>query len=205
MSPVVVLGAVVGEDGKDGKSAKMARVAERTAWLLLRHGTDGVSFAKVARSSEVSRAWLYKYIGKERQDLIDFMADHLAAELGKLDSRPRTDSREGWVDDSVAGLAGLLESSAAVPWVLPLYFRYLRADNALGQCVERNEARYLVTATHEIATVFGMRAEAARLTAELLLATRLGIAYRHQSDGFEGGGDSRFLLDHYRRWLRALP
>ena len=39
-----------------GKSDKLELVAERTAQLLLRHGIDGLSYAKLARASKVSVA-----------------------------------------------------------------------------------------------------------------------------------------------------
>ena len=56
----------------DTKDARFARVAEAVVALLLRGGPDELRFVTLAREARVSRPWLYKYFGPDRDALLDF-------------------------------------------------------------------------------------------------------------------------------------
>jgi len=182
----------------------MRSVAEATARLLLAHGIDGVSYAKVARGAAVSRPWLYKYIGNQREDLVRFVADHFGAELADLERRPRTDSLANWVEDSLDGVQQMLESAQRAPWVLPLYFRYVGSDTPLGDCIERVERLYLATATGELQRAVGLPEEHAKWTAELFHATRMGIVHRQLVQGFCPPAEQHLLRRQLERWLASF-
>lgn len=186
------------------KDAKMVAVAEATAKLVVLHGIEGVTYAKVARASSVSRPWLYKYIGRERADLVRFVADHFGAELADLGVRPRTDSAEHWIADSVAGVELMLASAQRAPWVLPLYFRYVGTDTPLGDCVQRVEQRYLSVATGELQRAMGLPEEHAAWTAELFHAARMGIVHRQLISGFCPPAETQLLRRQLERWLRSF-
>ena len=91
----------------------------------------------------MSRAWLYKYIGPKREALLRFTTVHFGNTLAKFQSRPRTSSKEHWIEDTVEGVFLLMQQSVAHPWVMPLYYRYLGTPTALGQCIADIERRYL--------------------------------------------------------------
>lgn len=182
----------------------MERVAEHTARIVLRHGLDGVTHAKVARAAEVSRPWLYKYIGRDRPSLVDFMVTHFGVRLAELDDRPRCDSRAHWEDDSVAGLQVMARHAAAAPWVLPLYFRHVGQDNPVGVRIAEIERRYLQTAVHELTQVGVADRASAPTLAELIHAMRLGIVHRHQLLGIAGDAELTRSADVFRRWLHGL-
>jgi AcrR family transcriptional regulator len=165
------------------KAKKLDSVAASIARLLVQHGPESVTHARVARAANVSRAWLYKYLGSTRPDLIHFATVHFGNLLAEFDARPRTSSRAEWMCDTVAGMRDLIEKSARHPWVLPLYFRYLGTDGELGRTIAELEKAYIETTASEVAAVFGLEREAARWVAELLFCARMTLVHRHQLGG----------------------
>ena len=187
-----------------GKDAKMVAVAGAIARIVLAQGPSAATYAQVARAAHVSRPWLYKYIGRDREDLLRFVADHFGAKLADLDVRPRTDSSEHWITDSVAGVEQMLASAQRAPWVLPLYFRYVGSDTPLGQCIERVEKRYLSVATGEMQRAIQLPAEHAAWVAELFHATRMGIVHRQLLIGFCPPAQAHLLRRQLERWLSTF-
>ena len=186
------------------KGGKMEQVAEQPARLVLQYGMDVITHARVARASGVSRPWLYKYIGGERQDLITFMATHFGMRLAELDQRPRTESRALWIDDTVEGLRTMARLANDAPWVLPLYFRYVGSDGPLGKCIQEIETRYLDLSSRELVRAGVSDRPRARLTAELIHAARLGIVHRHLTTGMAADPALSEAVATFRRWLDTL-
>jgi AcrR family transcriptional regulator len=165
------------------KPQKMAGVAECVARLLIQHGLAGVTHARVARAAHVSRAWLYKYVGSSREDLVRFTTEHFGNLLAEFDQRPRTDSRETWLADTVEGMRALLAHASQHPWLLPLYFRYQATETVLGTTIAEMERLYIATTAAEMKQALGLDQPSASWAAELLLAFRMAFAYRHQRTG----------------------
>jgi AcrR family transcriptional regulator len=186
------------------KQEKIDAVAGATAELLWKHGIEAVTHARLARAAGVSRAWLYKYIGSKQKDLLRFTTVHFGDTLGKFHNRPRTDGKDHWITDTVEGVFALMQQGAQHPWVLPLYFRYIGTQTELGRCIADIEQRYLATASVEIRKVFGLPPRKARWAAELLLALRSSIAYRHAVTGFVDQTQMDDLRALLTRWSESL-
>ena len=165
------------------KAAKLAAVAGAIALLLVQYGPGGVTHARVARAAKVSRAWLYKYLGSTRPDLVHFATVHFGTLLAEFDERPRTSSRHEWTDDTALGLRSLVSQSERHPWLLPLYFRYLGTESEIGRTIAELEHAYIETTLREVARVFELSPETAHWIAELLFCGRMALAYRHQLTG----------------------
>jgi len=170
------------------KAEKMAGAAECVGKILIQHGLSGVTHARVARSGNVSRAWLYKYVGSSREDLVRFATEHFANLLAEFDQRPRTHSRDAWVEDTVDGMRVLLAHASEHPWLLPLYFRYQGSETVLGSTIADMERMYIATTAAEMKEALALDQPTACWAAELLLAFRMAFAYRHQLTGLLGAG-----------------
>jgi len=186
------------------KTGKMEGVAGQIARLILHHGVDAVTHARVARGSGVSRPWLYKYVGRERAELLEFMARHFGLRLAELDQRPSTASRARFIEDTVEGLCTMARLAAAAPWVLPLYYRYVGSEGRLGECVAEIEARYLALSERELVAAKVVEPARARLVAELIHAARLGIVHRHLTRGLPLDGPEAAAAQTFRGWLESL-
>lgn len=199
--------ASAGDDGSSrapNKSRKGAAVAECVARLLSKHGFAGITHARVARASGVSRAWLYKYVGTSRDDLIRFATVHFGDVLAEFHERPRTTSAEVWIEDTLDGVRALLKHADEHPWVLPLYYQYQGSETALGEAIAEVERAYLETTLVEVRRALGLSASSARWVAEVLLTLRMAFAHRHQRTGLLRQEFDRFAA-LLRSLLRSLP
>ena len=186
------------------KAEKVETVAEWTLRIIDAHGLDVVSISRVARAARVSRPWLYKYIGRGKEELVEAAARRFGLLLSGVDRRPSVESRGAWVHDTMANTQQLFVIARERPWLLRLYYRYKGTRNVLGQVIDDLEARYLAAHTREIAHVWAMSEEESRILAEALMAARLGMAHRYQyRDEVEPGDRNRFFA-LLRRWLGDL-
>jgi len=184
------------------KSEKIEAVAEWTLRIIDTHGLDSLSFARVARAAHVSRAWLYKYIGRTKEELMIVAIRRFGRLISGLDRRPRTDSKENWVHDTMANTQSLFLQSRERPWMLRIYYRYKGSNTVLGEVILDLESRYLDSHTREIAHVWSLPEDESRILAEALMAARLGMAHRYQyrKEDVEEDDRSRFFA-LLRRWL----
>ncbi|MCA9755344.1 MAG: TetR/AcrR family transcriptional regulator [Candidatus Eisenbacteria bacterium] len=186
------------------KSEKVEAVAEWTLRIIDAHGLDGVSIARVARAASVSRPWMYKYVGRGKEELIEVAVRRFGMLISGLDRRPRLDSRENWVHDTMANTQRLFLNSRERPWMLRLYYRFKGTHTVLGEVIADLESRYLGAHTREIAEVWGMPEEESRILAESLMAARLGMAHRYQyREEVEEDDRGRFFA-LLRRWLSGI-
>ena len=182
------------------KTAKLEAVAECIARLLIQHGPERVTHARVARAGGVSRAWLYKYLGAAREDLLRFTAVHFGNLLAEFDERPRTSSKAEWLSDTLDGLRSLTGHAERHPWVLPLYFRYVGTNTHLGRIIGELEITYIETPTDEMRRALNLDPATARWAAELLFCARMALAHRHQISGALAPAQ----LDQLARFLERL-
>lgn len=186
------------------KSDKIEAVAEWTLRIIDAHGIEGTSVARVGRAASVSRPWMYKYIGRGKEALIETAARRFGRLIAGLDRRPRVDSRENWVHDTMANTRSLFLNTRERPWLLRIYYRYKGTRTVLGQVIEDLESRYLEAHTQEIALVWSMPAAEARILAESLMAARLGMAHRYQYREEVDEEDRERFFSLLRRWLSGI-
>src|SRR5262245_46285759 len=95
-----------------GKAGKMERVAATTLALLLEGGLADLTFSRLARRANVSRPWLYEYIGPDKDSLIAFAVDHFGKLYVRLDARPSARDPKDWLRQIVQLTDEMLEDSA---------------------------------------------------------------------------------------------
>jgi AcrR family transcriptional regulator len=112
------------------KASRFHRVAWSVAVSLLRGGPDQLRIAEVARRADVSRAWVYKYLGRDKESLLAFtvnlyaraFGEPLAGDLETLE-RLRAGTRKG------------LDDSLLAPWCVLVYVRWRHARGPLGDAI----------------------------------------------------------------------
>src|SRR4051794_19896246 len=76
---------------------KLERVAGDLLETILRQGLEKLSYAAIARKSMVSRAWMYKYLGRDKKSLIRFSAEIVGTMFAELDTPFKAKNAEEWV------------------------------------------------------------------------------------------------------------
>lgn len=163
---------------KSSKEIKLLAVSIAILEIIENDGILGVTHSKVARKSKVSRAWIYEYIGKEKNELIEFGADVFASHMARttLEELPKT--KEAIGVQLKEGVEFLFNSVEQNPLIVKLFFRFRGTTNSVGIAIQKYEKQWLANAENTIVSVIGLPLEQASLLAELVLTLRLGFAHR---------------------------
>jgi AcrR family transcriptional regulator len=160
----------------NNKDLKAMRVAESTLSIMARTGVGGLTIARLAKSAGVSRSWIYKYIGKDREALLVYAVGHFGRMFADLKSVDAHRSPEQWVADLGAGFERLLKHAEAYPSVIRIFFQAHGSGGALGRCMDELLERHGDRERLELMHVFKLSESDARAISETLGAIRLGLA-----------------------------
>jgi hypothetical protein len=184
------------------KQAKFQAVAEGIFQILIRGGIENLSHTRVAEVSNVSRAWLYKYIGKKPDDLIDFSIDAIGKEFAKTDSLLHHQSADEVRSRLFDGTFRMLRDAAKNPALLALYYRYVGTQNPIGKKIRQLEDRYIVLVANHLQKYFGLPKGEAVIVSEVLHGMRMGLAHRYSNTDLREQADYEAVLKGVRRVMK---
>lgn len=164
------------------KQEKMEFVAEHVLKLILARGLNGLSYAQIAKSAGVSRAWIYKYVGQSKDELVGFAVAHFGKIFSDLDTHPNFSSKEEFIQHALEGLKRIFDLSLRYPWILPLYFRFAGTRTVIGDTIRHIESLYFTKVENEIQNYMKPSKTNPRILAEVLGYLNLGIALRFQNE-----------------------
>lgn len=125
-----------------GKEEKFRRV-EASALELLAGSQRGLSVSLLARKAGVSRPWIYKHFGKDREELLAAAAKAVGERFAELDHRGRPRSPEDLRAFFEAGAEKTLRDVEEQPWIPGIYFRFVGAEGPLGEVIRAIRGRYV--------------------------------------------------------------
>jgi AcrR family transcriptional regulator len=179
----------------DGKEAKFHAVAGAVVDVLLHGRVQDLTVSRVARRANVSRPWVYKYLGSDPDDLARFSARLFGSQFAELARSPRADTPERWAEEVAAATRRGFADVRRAPWVVQLYFRFRQHPGAVGDEIRTVEDQ------HRRGFVDGMprplRTRAADEFADVFTAARLGVYYHWSTDRREDP-------EPIARWLDRL-
>jgi AcrR family transcriptional regulator len=185
------------------KDAKFVKLAEELMILIARHGIAGVTTSKLARAANVSRAWIYKYIGKDKADLMKFAVDHFGRMFAELDKPVQGSDPKSWIDAALDHVENLLKLAERYPWFTQLYYRFRGSENVIGERISEIERAYFTKQVKEMSSALGSDAPRGLLVAEILTAFRLGLAHAWTTGNLKKREAVRHLPDILRGWLEG--
>lgn len=160
------------------KAQKAERVAEAALKLIDKVGLGRLTVAQVARTSKISRPWIYKYVGSSQDELIDFAVAHFGRVMSAMDGRSNPSSGEEWVAATLRGTGAFLDLVEKRPWLVSIYFRYRGTDTVPGRRIDRLEDEYLRIFSSEIQKSMGLGLKYAHFLSSSIMAVRLGLAHQ---------------------------
>ncbi len=184
------------------KAEKMVRVSEFTLKIIHQHGLEGLTHSPLARAAGVSRPWLYAYVGKTKEALIQLAVKHFGQVYAQVDNPPRCQDERNWIDHQISGLRNSLKQVVDYPWIMPIYFRYRCTETTLGKFIVDAEKLYLKREVAELQNALKINATDARVVAELDTAFKLGLQHRWAVTSLSKDVDPEFVLKLGRIWLR---
>ena len=185
------------------KDEKYTKAAEAIFHLLLQAGIPAVTHARVSRSSKISRGWLYKYIGKNREDLITFGIDYFGKIFIELDVQAAAPkNKQEFFDFFVAGTERMLSYTLIYPWIIPIYFQFRASKSVVGERIRKISDAYLTRQMKELQPLFKIDAKEARICAEVLGGMRLGLGFNYQVTGLHQKIDGKTLSEAVGRFIK---
>jgi len=187
---------------KSPKQARYHAFAEATLKLIFHRGEDAVTHSQAARAAGVSRAWVYKYVGSERSDIIEFAIDYFGKLYSGLDTPFEKMTRTNWREVFLKRTGDFLERAQENRWIIPLYYRFKGTDTIIGRRLDRIETLYMEKMNSELGPLLGT-ADARKVLAalEVMTALRLGLAFRLSGYRPRHSADIPELLQVLSRWL----
>lgn len=165
------------EPVEDPKSARFRAVAMAVCQVLLQRSPSEVKVTGIARSSGVSRAWLYKHFGSKTSSMLDFAVREIADAFAALEHPRDRSSVAAWKESLAAshrkGLTDVLEA----PWALQIYMRYRHAHGAVGEAMRVIEARYVDGFIDDLPEGLSVSRREARAFAVLFTNTRMNLLH----------------------------
>jgi hypothetical protein len=163
------------------KQAKFQAVADAIFQILIRGGIENLSHTRVALTSGVSRAWIYKYIGKTSAELIAFSLDAIGKEFAKFDALQGELTADDVRKSLFEGTFRMLTKAANNPAILTLYYRYHGSHNPIGRKIAEIEGGYTALVRTRLEKHFGLTKAEASIVSEVLHGFRMGLAHRYSS------------------------
>lgn len=186
------------------KDQKFDAICRKCLEILATQSPSRVNIAKVARSCDVSRAWIYKYIAKNSHDLI-LAAIRVETERF-VRGFPRDileiKGRSAWISHFISGVEELLEDSQECSHVVDVYFKYKGSNCFIGHCIRDLETKYIDKKDAPlISRVFKMPLTRARVLSRLLVSFRMGLAHSWATESYKGQNLRPHLRKEIRRWI----
>jgi AcrR family transcriptional regulator len=187
------------------KEEKFHAVSVALASLLNTVGPNKITLSQVAKKAKVSRAWIYKYIGAENEDLIRFAIEHIGREVTQKDLNEVVNSKEELVQSITRGIGRMFQNTAEYPWLIPVYYKYRGTDTAPGKLIDAVEQAYVNRQAQQIKKHFNSySAEQAMIASEILTATRMGLAFTWQRGELNKKASKDQVLASLEHWLKEL-
>jgi AcrR family transcriptional regulator len=162
----------------EDKQKKLERVAKSVLSIVARFGFESLSPSRLARAAQVSRPWVYKYVGGSKEALSNFAVDHFGKLLARLDEGPKPTSIDFFRDDEILRLQNAIAFSEQHPEVIQIYYRYKGTPTIMGKAIEKVEAQYRKIKSHQIKETFKIKDVEAEIYAEILLTLKLGLCHK---------------------------
>jgi len=159
------------------KEQKRFAVSQSILEIIERDGLKGVSHSRISRHSGVSRPWIYEYMGKDKQDLIQVAADVMASFFVRAHDDTLPESGAAFEARLSDGTKYTLECAVTYPVVVKLYYRFRHATNPLGKVIDKYEKHSLDYLVKCLVKVHHLATPVAYQIAQVILTIRMGFAH----------------------------
>ncbi len=158
------------------KEQKYRVISNAILRLMDTQGQAAITHTRVSSASRVSRAWLYKYIGKKKEDLIHFAIVDYGKQFTNLDRPYRGKNPASFRHAVMLGNVEMFENALKMPHLISLYYKHIRSENELGKTIRKIEGLYIQKISKKIAQIYKIDFKKAQYFAELMTAMRMSLA-----------------------------
>lgn len=125
---------------KLGKQERSDRVGRALAEIVAKHGVTRINISALAKRAGVSRAWIYKYIGRDQSSMFQHFIEEFGRRFATVPSAERHLTVAAWIRGRLESAERFLEEAQRQPWILLVYFRHQYAENEIGSRIRQIES-----------------------------------------------------------------
>lgn len=160
------------------KSNKYFAVSRAILEIIEKGGSEKLSHSRIARLSKVSRAWIYEYMGKEKEDLVNIAAEVFGSYFTKTNTTLEVKTLEDLRTLLQEGQELAFQKNKDEPLIIKLYFRFRGTSTPIGVTIKKYEKHWLDFMSGNILRITGFSQEKALSIARAILILRLGCFHR---------------------------
>jgi AcrR family transcriptional regulator len=166
----------------DNKQDKMSLLAEKTLELVDLHGLEAVTFSRVSQLTNISRPWIYKYIGNKKDDLLEFAINHFGRIFAALEDRATPLNEGDWLSSINLRFEHLMSISDQYPWAISIYMHYRGTSTPLGKRIEQIEAEHRRISFLEMKNSLKLSESDIYNCIDAMRAIRMGLVHHYCTD-----------------------
>jgi hypothetical protein len=164
-----------------GKESKFEEVANAIFSILARRGLENLTHTRVASTSKVSRAWIYKYIGKTQKELVDYSLLTIGRAFARTELFNDQLCPKEVRKSLFRGTFEMLDNAKANPDVMAIYYRYIGSGNVIGEKVREIDHEHVQSVKNRVKRGFKFSESEALSFSETLHSLRMGLAHRYST------------------------
>lgn len=163
-------------NSKEEKFTKVAISVIRALNVSVGH----VSHSFISRDSGVSRAWIYKYIGSSKEELVKFGVKFFGNMLADIKG-PITiaKTKAEFKEHILLATWEIIGEFSTYPDLTLLYFKHCGQKTVIGKMIDEYEAVFINELKTSLIKLFKRKPQDAQLMAELIMSLRMGIVHRY--------------------------
>ena len=161
------------------KEEKYIRIYEECLKLIHEKDLRAINHSTLSRRTQISRAWIYKYLGIKRESIIKGACKYFGHLFTEISLQEKViSSLEDLQADLHHGSRNNLEFALKHPYIVPLYIRFAGTNNILGQTITEIESTYKQRLINKFEQVLHDKDRSAHL-AHVVKSLRIGVALEY--------------------------
>jgi len=180
------------------KNLKYQHIIEVCFKLVADFGAEKVTISQVSKHSGISRGWIYKYIGKNIDEVLKYSLNEYAKDFSNISGLKIYEDENDLISYIGDYSLEMIDRIQKKPSILKLYFTEHDSDNMIGDIIRDVEKRSVDILAASIEKCFNLSYESARLRAEKIIFMRMGalmLFFSKKKFLKTSGWEERFLND----------
>ncbi|MBS1971329.1 MAG: hypothetical protein JSU04_13560 [Bdellovibrionales bacterium] len=162
----------------DAKSEKYFNVSRAILEMLEQEGVAALSHTAISRKAKVSRAWIYEYMGRDRQHLLDIASETFGSYFTKTNISVEILTPADLLKLLRVGHEMTFAKMEAEPILIKLYFRFKGTKTPMGATIKKYEKHWLDYMSEIFMRVLKYDEAEASNICQIIQTLRLGFCHR---------------------------
>ena len=154
------------------KEAKMEAVLQSVLRTVSMKGPDRITMADIARSAKVSRSWIYKYLARSPNQLLEWAVKSFGERMTSLNSAWPLDTRINIRQRLMRSVYRLYDNDLML---LKTYMRYFLGEHKMKDLIQEVQLPYLKSFAAYLNKFEKLENDQALKIAEMIIYVRLHV------------------------------